>query len=381
MKYIITLATLLIVIPLPLRSQTPRPDYHASRAEHPPKIDGILDDEVWDDDPLSTGDWISYNPLYGTTVPQKTQVRIAYDDRYIYFAFKCLDSEPAKIRTTISRRDNAFNDDWVGFSLDSNGTGQTAYHLFVNPSGIQMDAFHTTASGERFEADFVWDSDSKMNEDGYSVEVRLPLQTIRFRGGKDVTMGILFWRKVSRSGVSTAWPDIPPGQWVFNRHAHLMFSELHPPRLIELLPSITQSINQIRATGNNWNKADGKSDVGLSDEARMLEEHLPGVPVLAGANRRLSIEGCRKHHAVDVFVCDDAFQHWPLRRDLDIVAVDAVNPFGNGKFLPRGILREPLKSLQRAQIIVLTKTDHPRADVQALRDRIAGINPQALIVE
>ena len=120
---------------------------------------------------------------------------------------------------------------------------------------------------------------------------------------------------------------------------------------------------------------------GFSDEVRMLQEHLPGVPVLAGANRRLSIEECLKHHAVDAFICDDAFQHWPLHRDLDIVAVDAVNPFGNGWLLPRGILREPPRALQRAQIIVLTKTDHPRADVQALRGRLAGLNPQALIVE
>src|SRR5262245_10138158 len=208
---ILVFAALLLLAPLSLQAQV-RPEFHISRTQQPPKIDGLLNDAVWDDDPLSTGDWISYNTLYGALVPQKTQVRMAYDDRYIYIAFKCLDSEPEKIRTTISRRDNAFNDDWVGLSLDSNGTGQTAYHLFVNPSGIQMDAVNTSASGERFEADLVWDSAGKITEDGYSVEIRLPLQTIRFQGGKDVTMGILFWRKISRSGVSSAWPDIPPGQ-------------------------------------------------------------------------------------------------------------------------------------------------------------------------
>ncbi|MBI4308888.1 MAG: tetraacyldisaccharide 4'-kinase [Candidatus Omnitrophica bacterium] len=124
-----------------------------------------------------------------------------------------------------------------------------------------------------------------------------------------------------------------------------------------------------------------KSGNGFSDEARMLQEHLPGVPVLTGANRRLSMEQCLKHHAVDVFVCDDAFQHWPLRRDLDIVAVDAVNPFGNGRLLPRGILREPLSALKRAQIIVLTKTDRAQAKTPELRTRLQDINPQALIVE
>jgi hypothetical protein len=244
-----------------------RPEFHISRTDQPPKIDGNLVEDIWTDDPLPLSDWISYNPLYGTTMPQRTDVRITYDDRNLYFAFHCHDAEPEKIRTTISRRDNVFTDDWVGLSLDSNNTGQTSYHLFVNPSGIQMDAINTPASGERFEADLVWQSAGRLTDDGYTVEVSLPLESIRFHGGKDVTMGILFWRRISRAGVSTSWPDIPPGQWVFNRHAHLVFPELKQPRLIELLPSVTHSINQLRATPNapnTWNNATRNSDVGLS---------------------------------------------------------------------------------------------------------------------
>src|SRR5262249_21601684 len=150
------------------------------------------------------------------------------------------------VRTTFSRRDDAFNDDWVGLSLDSIGSGQSAYHLLVNPSGVQMDAINTTAAGERFEADFVWYSAGTRTTDGYSVEIAAPLQTLRFSGGRDVTMGILFWRHVSRSGVSYSWPDLPPGQWVFNRHAHLVFPELRSPRLFEVLPSATLPLSQTR---------------------------------------------------------------------------------------------------------------------------------------
>ena len=235
-----------------------------SRVVQPPKIDGDLHDEAWSGSPIETSDWLSYNPLYGTKMPQRTEVRITYDDRYLYFAFHCIDSEPDKIRSTISRRDNAFNDDWVGLSLDSTGTGQTSYHLFVNPNGIQMDALNTPASGERFEADLVWDSAGMRTPDGYDVEIRLPLLSIRFQGGENVSMGILFWRKVSRTGISAAWPDIPPGQWVFNRHAHVVFPNIKPPRLMEVLPSVTQSLNQVRSTTNSWNKATGKADTGVS---------------------------------------------------------------------------------------------------------------------
>jgi uncharacterized protein DUF5916/cellulose/xylan binding protein with CBM9 domain len=240
------------------------PQFQISRAAQPPQIDGDLKDEVWRGDPLDIGDWLSYNPLYGEKAQQRTEVRIAYDDRYIYFAFHCFDSEPDKIRTTISRRDDVFNDDWIAMSLDSAGTGQTAYHLFVNPSGIQMDALNTSASGEQFEADLVWDSAGRVTSDGYIVEIRLPLQSIRFSGGGDVKMGILFFRRISRAGVSFSWPDMPPGQWVFNRPAHLVFNGLTQPRLVEALPSITYGINQTRAAPSQWTEAIRKGAVGLS---------------------------------------------------------------------------------------------------------------------
>ncbi len=239
-------------------------DYQVPRALQPPKIDGSLEDDVWKQAPMPLGEWVSYNPLRGSKSEFRTEVRIAYDDRYIYFGFHCFDMEPDKIRTTISRRDTAFNDDWIAMSLDSAGTGQTAYHLFVNPSGVQMDALNTTASGEQFEADLLWDSVGRITDDGYIVEIRLPLQTIRFSGGDQVRMGILFFRKISRTGVSYSWPEMLPNQWVFDNPGHLIFDNLKQPRLIELLPSITYGISQTRNAAGAWNPANNKADVGLS---------------------------------------------------------------------------------------------------------------------
>src|SRR3989442_10576429 len=109
----------------------------------------------------------------------------------------------------------------------------------------------------------VWDSAGRLTDDGYVAEIRLPLQSIRFTGGINVKMGILFWRHISRTGVSSSWPDLPPGQWVFNNHAHLVFSELHQPRLLEVLPSLTQSITQLRASEHRWNPWTGDTDVGV----------------------------------------------------------------------------------------------------------------------
>jgi hypothetical protein len=265
MRRALLLAGLVLLGATSARAQE-RPEFRITRATQAPKIDGILDDMAWNDAPLPIGEWVSYSPLRGDKMPEqfRTEVRITYDDRNIYFAFHCFDSEPDKIRTTIARRDTAFNDDWIAVSLDSAATGQTAYHLFVNPSGIQMDALQTSASGEQFDADLVWYSVGRRTDDGYVVEVQLPLQTLRFKSGDDVRMGILFFRKISRLGVSYSWPAMPPGQWVFENHARAQFSNLHQPQLIEVLPSTTYGVSQSRATTDRWNRASKKTDVGLS---------------------------------------------------------------------------------------------------------------------
>jgi hypothetical protein len=236
----------------------------AYRVQRPPSIDGLLDDEAWKHPPIETTDWLSYNPLHGDKIPQTTKVWVAYDDSYFYFAFKCDDPEPGGIKTSISRRDNVWNDDWVGLSLDSLGTGQLSYHMMVNPSGVQMDLLNSIAGGEDQNPDWIWDSAGRLTETGYAVEIRLPLQSIRFNGGRDLKMGLLFWRRVSRTGVSVAWPALEPGKWVFEKHATMIVPELKPRLPREVIPTTTFSRNQERATANSWNHADNKGDVGVS---------------------------------------------------------------------------------------------------------------------
>jgi len=257
-------AILLGVLASTAASQTPPPlELHGERAASAPTIDGVLDDAVWAREPMPLEGWASYNPLRGEPARQRTSVWIAYDDEALYFAFHCFDDEPSKIRTNITRRDNAWNDDWIGVSLDSTHAGQVAYHMFVNPSGIQIDALNT-GNNEDSAADWVWQSAGRVDAQGYSVEMRVPLQSIRFRGGADVRMGVLFFRHSSRMGVSWSWPAIAPGQWVFETHAPLMFSELHQPRVLEVIPSLTASANQTRELPQPWPGVAARGDLGAS---------------------------------------------------------------------------------------------------------------------
>jgi hypothetical protein len=233
------------------------------RAAVPPKLDGVLDDQVWSEPPLPAENWVSYNPLRGQPAQQQTRVWIAYDDEALYFAFRCFDPEPTRIRTTISRRDNAWNDDWVAVSLDSSRAGQVAYHMFVNPSGIQMDALQT-ASAEDPAPDWTWQSAGRVDSDGYVVEIRVPLESIRFRGGEQVRMGVTFFRRNSRLGISWAWPEIPPGKWVFETHVPVTFENLRQPLLLEVIPSATMAANQSRTAGGVWSDTQGNGDLGAS---------------------------------------------------------------------------------------------------------------------
>jgi Domain of unknown function (DUF5916)/Carbohydrate family 9 binding domain-like len=241
-----------------------RAELQARRVQQSPVIDGVLDDVAWGEPSLETGEWRSYNPLYGDTLPQQTKVWIAYDADYLYFAFQCQDPQPSAIKTSITRRDNIWSDDWVGLSLDALGTGQLSYHLMVNPSGVQLDMLNSVAGGEDTSPDYVWDSAGRLNNTGYAVEIRLPLQSIRFRGGRDTRMGILFWRRVSRLGVSVSWPALEPGKWVFERNAGLVFGALQPRLAREVIPSATFARNQARDAPDAWGNADDDGDVGIS---------------------------------------------------------------------------------------------------------------------
>jgi tetraacyldisaccharide 4'-kinase len=95
----------------------------------------------------------------------------------------------------------------------------------------------------------------------------------------------------------------------------------------------------------------------LSDEPAVLAAQCPEVPVIVDPNRVAGAAAAICRHNAQVLVLDDGFQHRRLARDLDIVALDASLPFGYGKVLPAGLLREPLAGLTRADAVVLTRCD------------------------
>ena len=117
------------------------------------------------------------------------------------------------------------------------------------------------------------------------------------------------------------------------------------------------------------------------DEQTMLKKNLPDIPILVGQDRAQSSHKAIKLYGSDTAVLDDGFQHWELERDLNIVLIDSGNPFGNGHLFPRGILRESVKALKRADIVVLTKVNKKKVDVDLLKKVVKDINDKAIFLE
>lgn len=115
---------------------------------------------------------------------------------------------------------------------------------------------------------------------------------------------------------------------------------------------------------------------GINDEGRVLEENLPDVPHLQSPDRVALAQVAALELETELIVLDDGFQHRRLARDLEVVLLDALEPFGLSRLFPRGLLREPVRSLERAGVVVLSRADliapRERADIRAEAERQAG---------
>jgi tetraacyldisaccharide 4'-kinase len=124
------------------------------------------------------------------------------------------------------------------------------------------------------------------------------------------------------------------------------------------------------------------STAGRNDEALVLEENLPDVPHLQGADRVALAAMAVEELESEVLVLDDGFQHRRLARDLDLVLVDATEPWGYGHVFPRGMLREPQRGLCRAGLVLLTRCDQIDGPRRAeLRDTVARLAPGVPVAE
>lgn len=214
-----------------------------------PVIDGCLDDPMWQE-AIAFKDFRTFKPRYGEPVSEDTEMLMSYDAQNLYFAFRCKDSEPEKIRATICKRDNIDDEDYVGVILDMTNTRQNAYMFVVNPRGVQMDLIINADGNGNGSFDAVWRSQGVLDENGYTVEMAIPLQSIRFPSKKEITIGLQATRTIARKSEQTLCPEFKPemGALIAQNH-QLVLHNLKPKRTIELLPAVTMGQNSRRTQG------------------------------------------------------------------------------------------------------------------------------------
>ncbi len=228
-------------------------------------VDGELNEAVWQQQPINET-FRTLFPIYGRPFELETRVWAAYDKGNLYFAFKCFDPEPNKIKATIAQRDKISNDDHFAVMLDTVGTKQSSYEFYVNPNGIQADAINSAVSGSDSAPDFVWESAGKLTADGYQGEMRIPLESVRYQPGKgkQVRMGVLFYRSVPHLGTSATWPELAAGQPIYNFMATVVYKGLKSGLKLEILPNFTYSWNSDRQEADTWDRtSDTNIGVGI----------------------------------------------------------------------------------------------------------------------
>jgi len=218
---------------------------------HPPKIDGIFDDEAWD-----KVDWennfTQYQPNEGEAPSQKTSFKILYDDENIYVAIKAYDNEPDKIERRMTRRDG-WEGDKAGIHLDTYFDKRTAFIFIVNAAGVKNDGIMTN-DGDDFDSswDPIWDVKTSIDTEGWNAEIKIPLSQLRFGKKEEQTWGMQVVRDYFRESEFSLWKFIPQDAsgWVSEYGELHGIKNIKPKKQIEIAP-------YLMASYGNYEKEEG----------------------------------------------------------------------------------------------------------------------------
>ena len=183
----------------------------AVRVDRTPKLDGTLDDPLWQSAKAIT-DFRQREPHEAGLATERTEVRVLFTRHAVYFGIHCYDSEPSRIIATELRRDVSQElDDYFEILIDSNHDRRDAYVFQVNPLGTQSDGLIVAEQSNSEEVDFdsgwdgVWISEARIVPDGWTATIEIPFTTLNFTKSKDVVWGLNFKRFIRRKNEEDTW--------------------------------------------------------------------------------------------------------------------------------------------------------------------------------
>jgi len=237
----ITFLMLMVFTVLSGWSQLPdKKEVSAVRITNPPKIDGDLSDDAWKSAPVATG-FLQMYPFNGRPATHNSEVKIIYDNNAIYVGAMLTDPHPDSIYTELSERDKIGMTDYFGVYIDCFNDYLTAYGFIVTASGVQCDVKSTETGGEDFSWDAVWESEIKIVDDGWVVELKIPYSALRFPKEEKQLWGLQIFRQIMRYRQNTTWNLVDREVDGLNNQA----GELHgienidPPLRLSFVPYVS----------------------------------------------------------------------------------------------------------------------------------------------
>ena len=226
----------------------------AIRVDGPIKLDGVLDEKLWQGAGYS--DFVQSDPIDGAQPTEKTTVWVAYDDTALYVAARLFDSQPELIVSRLGRRDDLVDSDWFEFAVDPYYDRLTGFQFAVNPAGSIVDWTLFNDAWDDDTWDGVWEWAARIDEEGWAVEIRIPYHQLRFLKKEEYVWGVNFRRTIMRKNEKDGFVWIPKEDRGYVSHfARLVgIKGINPGRHIELLPyAVGQAEYMPAEPGNPFN--------------------------------------------------------------------------------------------------------------------------------
>lgn len=228
-------------------------------------IDGNLDDAAWDTVEWTTN-YIEWEPDNATAPSEQTKMKIAYDAKNIYVAFKCYQADPFTIERRMGRRDD-FPGDWVEINFDSYNDQSTGFSFTISASGVKGDEFISNNGNFDDSWNPIWFVHTSIDSDGWSAEMRIPLSQLRFSAADEQVWGIQSTRRYFNNEERSTWQQIPanPAGWVSSFGELLGIKGIKPQKQLEIQPYALGQLDTYEAeAGNPFRDGnDGKFTGGL----------------------------------------------------------------------------------------------------------------------
>jgi uncharacterized protein DUF5916 len=245
------------------------------------RIDGRIDEAVWEEAAVLTG-FTQYNPNEGIPASQDTEARIFITPDAIYVAFRAFDDDPEGIIASMAQRDLlSRSDDYVRLVLDTFNDRRRAYVFSVNPYGVQQDGIWLEGGGggggmfgrrRGFgppiddNPNLIWESGGRLEDWGYSVEMRIPFKSLRFPKVPLQSWGVQLYRRIQRSGYEQSWgPSFARTVNKLTEAGRLLSLEnLTPGRFLQINPVFTGSRNGELDGADVFNRENPEGEFGLN---------------------------------------------------------------------------------------------------------------------